>query len=225
MALKAWQRTTLIDTVAASYVERIRCAPAVAVLLGPPSRDLVAIDFDHDEAAADFLALNPALAESLRTHGSRGCSLWAILAGPYPERVVLLTDKKGVALGEWRGGNCYSLICGAHPQGHLYTVLKSAPPAVVTFESIHWPGHWCSTPKRSDSEAQPSESEPIGANRSRIECGFSRVGCVRLRFECVRLRFASEPHPKRKRRERERNREWEPGRRGGHTEDSFFYRV
>lgn len=173
---KGWQRLRLIDTAGGTYREKLCKSPAIAVLLGPPSRDLIAIDFDRAEAAADFLALNPAFAESLRTHGSRGCSLWAIMGGPYPARVISLTDENGAALGEWRGGGgCYSLIAGEHPDGHAYTVLNQAPPVAILFESIQWPGHWRSIPTLncSESDAPGTETEVIGCgsrakhNRSR----------------------------------------------------------
>ena len=48
----------------------------VAVYLGKASGGLCAIDFDHDEDLTAFLALNPKLAATLQTRGSRGGMLW-----------------------------------------------------------------------------------------------------------------------------------------------------
>src|SRR5512141_1148459 len=44
----------------------------IAVYLGKASGGLCAIDFDRDEDLAAFLAVNPKLAETLRSRGSRG---------------------------------------------------------------------------------------------------------------------------------------------------------
>jgi len=45
----------------------------VAVYLGKASGGLCAIDFDADEDLSAFLAVNPKLALSTRSRGSRGC--------------------------------------------------------------------------------------------------------------------------------------------------------
>ena len=94
--------------------------------------------------------------------------------------MISLTDENGTALGEWRGGNCYSLICGAHPGGPPYTVRKGASPAVVTFESIQWPEHWLSTPapRHSESDANFSESQPIGSKSDALRTEADVIGCV-----------------------------------------------
>src|SRR6185436_11235109 len=57
----------------------------IAVYLGKASGGLCAIDFDRDEDLAAFLALNPKLANTTHSRGSRGGMLWLRMAGEYPE--------------------------------------------------------------------------------------------------------------------------------------------
>src|SRR5438552_17235995 len=53
----------------------------VAVYLGKASGGLCAIDFDCDEDLAAFLAVNPLLAATTRSRGSRGGMLWLRVKG------------------------------------------------------------------------------------------------------------------------------------------------
>src|SRR5947207_3365383 len=48
----------------------------IAVYLGKASGGLCAIDYDHDEDLAAFLAVNPKLENSTRSRGSRGGMIW-----------------------------------------------------------------------------------------------------------------------------------------------------
>ena len=48
----------------------------IAVFLGKSSGGLCAIDFDSDEDLAVFLGVNPGLAATTRSRGSRGAMLW-----------------------------------------------------------------------------------------------------------------------------------------------------
>src|SRR3954462_1960870 len=57
----------------------------VAVYLGKASGGLGAIDFDRDEDLAAFLAVNPAVAETTQSKGSRGGMLWLRMKGEVPE--------------------------------------------------------------------------------------------------------------------------------------------
>src|SRR5437016_3974556 len=57
----------------------------VAVYLGKASGGLCAVDFDRDEDLAAFLAVNPKLAETTRSRGSRGGMIWLRVQGEYPE--------------------------------------------------------------------------------------------------------------------------------------------
>src|SRR5215831_16273123 len=57
----------------------------VAVYLGKASGGLCAIDFDRDEDLAAFLGVNPGLAGSLRSRGSRGGMVWLRIKGEFAE--------------------------------------------------------------------------------------------------------------------------------------------
>lgn len=57
----------------------------VAVYLRAASGGVCAIDFDRDEDLAAFLAVNPKLAGTLRSRGTRGGMVWLrIKANPHP---------------------------------------------------------------------------------------------------------------------------------------------
>src|SRR5215468_9437866 len=57
----------------------------VAVYLGKASGGLCAIDFDADDDLSAFLVLNPKLAETTRSRGSRGGMVWVRIVGNFPE--------------------------------------------------------------------------------------------------------------------------------------------
>jgi hypothetical protein len=57
----------------------------IAVYTGKASGGLCAIDFDEDKDLAAFLELNPNLAGTLRSRGSRGAMLWLRIEGDFPE--------------------------------------------------------------------------------------------------------------------------------------------
>jgi len=109
----------------------------LAVYLGQASNRLCAIDFDADADLAAFLALNPALANTTRSRGSRGGMLWIRVQGDYPESCN--PEHKHF---EWRADNRLSTIHGRHPQGMDYTLLVAASPVVVKFADLQWPKDW-----------------------------------------------------------------------------------
>ena len=167
--LCGWQELCLLDTSTPEYRELLREAATIAVFLGPQSGNLIGIDLDRDEAAREFLALNPALADTLRTRGARGCVLWIIIAGPYPARVIPFKDGSGAAIGEWRAGSGYSIISGQYPGGGQYSVLVTGSPLVVTFESINWPPHWGNCPVVDEATAG-LPLEKVSNDRERGRC-------------------------------------------------------
>lgn len=120
----------------------------IGVLLGTTSDDLCSIDLDDDELAATFLALNPRLEGTLRTHGARGCNLWVRIVGDYPRTKYLkhnkLVDEKGKhrMVGEWRATGANTIIWGRHPSGVDYNWVVDAKPVVIRFEDINWPPDW-----------------------------------------------------------------------------------
>jgi len=117
----------------------------LAVYLGKASGGLCAIDFDADEDLAAFLALNPALAATTRSRGSRGGMVWLRVEGEYPESCN--PEHKHF---EWRADKRLSTIHGRHPTGMDYTLTVNAPPLAVAFADIVWPEDWELPWKRGD---------------------------------------------------------------------------
>ena len=107
----------------------------IAVYLGQMSGGLCALDFDQDEDLAAFLAVNPALAATTRSRGSRGGMVWLRIEGEFP---ASCTTKHF----EWRANGRLSTIFGRHPKGMDYTMLVEAAPVAVTFAELQWPGGW-----------------------------------------------------------------------------------
>ena len=107
----------------------------IAVYLGQASGGLCAIDFDHDEDLAAFLAVNPKFAHTLRSRGSRGGMVWLRVAGEFPESA-------NTAHFEWRADKRLSTIYGRHPKGMDYSLVVDAPPLALPFSAITWPDDW-----------------------------------------------------------------------------------
>jgi hypothetical protein len=82
----------------------------IAVYLGQMSGGLCALDFDRDEDLAAFLAVNPVLATTTRSRGSRGGMVWLRVTGEFP---ASCTTKHF----EWRANGRLSTIFGRHPKG------------------------------------------------------------------------------------------------------------
>ncbi len=116
----------------------------IAVYLGQLSGGLCAIDFDVDEDLETFLALNPALAATTRSRGSRGAMLWLRIEGEFPRSCH--TERF-----EWRADGRLSTIYGLHPKGMEYQMVVEAAPVVVRFEEITWPDGW-SLPWEAEQE-------------------------------------------------------------------------
>ena len=109
----------------------------IAVLLGKSSGRLCAIDLDDDGDVAAFLALNPKLADTLHSRGSRGGMLWMRIEGDYPE-----SCNPAHKHFEWRADRRLSTIYGRHPKGMDYVLVKDAPPITLPFCEIIWPEGW-----------------------------------------------------------------------------------
>ena len=107
----------------------------IAVYLGQMSGGLCALDFDQDEDLTAFLAVNPALATTTRSRGSRGGMVWVRVTDEFP---ASCTTKQF----EWRANGRLSTIFGRHPKGMDYTVLVNAPAVAVAFCEIQWPDGW-----------------------------------------------------------------------------------
>jgi phage/plasmid-associated DNA primase len=107
----------------------------IAVYLGKASGGLCAIDFDADEDLAAFLAVNPKLAATMRSRGSRGGMIWLRIDGEYPPSC-------NTGHFEWRGDKRLSTIWGRHPKGMDYSFVVEAAPVKVRFEEVVWPEGW-----------------------------------------------------------------------------------
>lgn len=142
-----WQNTSFESTRKADYQasldEAIRRRGNIGVLLGAPSENLVAIDFDSDALIERFLALNPKLAGTLRSRARRGCQFWLRIKGEYPRKVqsIKINDTR---VGEWRGGGCQSVLFGEHPDSTdtapiRYQRVVAKPALEIGFDDIVWP--------------------------------------------------------------------------------------
>jgi hypothetical protein len=113
--LPDWQNVTIDWMDDAGYLAQLESGN-IGVLLGSPSNSLCAIDIDDDTAVEPFLALNPALRNTLRTKGARGAQIWIRVTDEYPKLTKLKT-KAGAEWGEWRADGGQSVIYGTHPSG------------------------------------------------------------------------------------------------------------
>lgn len=137
---KAWQRTTLSETLTEEY-QRDLAASDVGVLLGKPGGGICTVDCDDDEAAKAFLEANPTAARTLRTRGARGCNFWFCISGDVPKGCKLRVD--GEEIGEWRSTGNQTKIAGAHPiTGQDYVWQVDAPAIAISFADICWPEGW-----------------------------------------------------------------------------------
>jgi P4 family phage/plasmid primase-like protien len=109
----------------------------IAVYLGKASRGLCAIDFDSDADLAAFLALNPKLANTTQSRGSRGGMLWLRVVGEFPESCN--PEHKRF---EWRADKRLSTISGRHPAGMDYALVCDGSPVALPFVEILWSPDW-----------------------------------------------------------------------------------
>jgi P4 family phage/plasmid primase-like protien len=141
----------------------------IAVYLGKPSGGLCAIDFDRDEDLTAFLAVNPEMAETTRSRGSRGGMLWVRMQGEFPE-------SSSTEHFEWRADKRLSTIYGRHPSGVDYTLLVDAAPVVLPFSEIVWPEGW-ELPwlNASDGELKQLYGEPFYTNEKGAVSGINEA--------------------------------------------------
>lgn len=113
----------------------------IGVSLGIASNGLCAVDVDDDDLVEPFLALNPALRNTLITKGKKGAQIWVKICGQYPSSKKI-KDEFGSDVGEWRADGNQSVIYGVHPEGMNYRRLNNVTPLVVAFDEIQWPEDW-----------------------------------------------------------------------------------
>jgi putative DNA primase/helicase len=173
----------------------------VAVYLGKASGGLCAIDFDRDEDLAAFLAVNPKLAQTLQSRGSRGGMVWVRIASNQTrglsDREVdqsLLTSAPtcpGQSLltsaatypescttehFEWRANKRLSTIHGRHPAGMDYTLVCDSPPVTIAFSEIVWPEGWeLPWTQTGDSKLKQLYGEPFYTNEKGVLTGINEA--------------------------------------------------
>ena len=108
----------------------------IAVVQGEPSSGLISIDFDEAKALKEFLALNPALKDTLTTSAARGANLWFKMQGNYPPLTRL---KRGSSIwAEWRSTSAFTVIHGIHQEGMPY-ISNEKKPINICLEDIVLP--------------------------------------------------------------------------------------
>jgi putative DNA primase/helicase len=135
---RGWQHTGIEMMRKPAYLKKLDSGCNVAVLTGAPSGGLCSIDIDDDDSVEPFLALNPKLAASLRSRGSRGCNFWVRVAGAFPPPADI-KKADGSAWGEWRSTGVCTMIHGVHPEGMNYERSPEVAPVTMAFADIQWP--------------------------------------------------------------------------------------
>jgi len=163
-----WQQFTIEKMSDPTYLAKLETGN-IGVLLGSASDDLCAIDVDDDEAVEPFLALNPLLRGTLRTHGARGAQFWIQVTDAY-HKLTKLKTKAGADWGEWRADGGQSVIYGTHPDTQKpYAVEHEAKPIEMAFTDIHWPEDlklpWVKTDfdQVAEGDGQPFTISPNGS--------------------------------------------------------------
>ena len=137
---KGWPKTSLADTRKKHYQKELATGD-IGVVLGAAGNGICTIDCDSDEAATAFLTLNPHLANTLHTRGSRGRNIWLRVKGAVPNSCRLQAEKNEI--GEWRADGNQTKIAGIHPQTkEPYQWVVDVPVMETSFDDITWPVGW-----------------------------------------------------------------------------------
>jgi P4 family phage/plasmid primase-like protien len=151
-----WHKVTFAESRQAAYQAELEQAVSrggnIGVALGPLSDGLMSIDIDEDSHVDQFLKLNPALGNTTRTRGKRGCQFFIrLIPGcfyPNTKAVYNLKDTNAKKYGEWRCGGggfgAQSVVFGVHPDGMAYQFLVERPPLVIDWNTLQWLGSWAS---------------------------------------------------------------------------------
>ena len=82
----------------------------------------------------EFLALNPALKDTLTTSAARGANLWFKMRGNYPPLTRL---RRGSSIwAEWRSTGAFTVIHGIHEEGMPYTSNEQKPISICLDEIV-----------------------------------------------------------------------------------------
>jgi hypothetical protein len=181
---EGWPEITYAATQAPDYQNELARAETVAVLLGPPSCSLAVIDCDTENLFRLMMLMNAKRNPTLISRGARGGALWYLLEGDYPTRVYKLwlpknsalskggkphpKDPNRIAIGEFRGGKCASIICGRHPSGCFYCWPCAQSPSLRKLDDIIWPPEielpWKQDPPKP--QAAHTAKQSVGFDRS-----------------------------------------------------------
>jgi P4 family phage/plasmid primase-like protien len=161
----------------------------IAVYLGHASGGLCALDFDADKDLAAFLAVNPKLAGTTQSRGSRGGMVWIRIEGEFPESCN--PEHKHF---EWRADKRLSTIYGLHPNGMEYTLIVDAPPVRIAFAEIVWPDRWelpwvLADGQRADAKLKQLYGEPFYTNDKGALTGINEAYWAGLHAEENELLF------------------------------------
>ncbi len=152
---RGWQNVRINLMHNECYLRELGNDQNVAVLLGSASGGLCTVDIDADEAIEPFLALNPQLAQTLRSRARRGCNLWLRIEGSFPGSAAL-KRQDGSDWGEWRAERSCTMIHGIHPAGMHYERSPEVPPITIGFDQIAWPEDLV-LPWKEESRGQASQ--------------------------------------------------------------------
>lgn len=161
----------------------------IGVALGPVSGGLCSIDWDEEEWLYAFLDCNPALRDTLRTKGERGCNLWVRCEGEYPASFKMkLAASPRESVGEWRAEGNQTIISGRHPSGCDYSFIVQKRPVEVAYGSLKWPegiiAHSAHSAHRHTEDSAHSVLSALSGSLKRSQAG-SESGLFSLFWDFV----------------------------------------
>jgi hypothetical protein len=131
---KRWKNLSVEKMRHVEYLRELE-AGNIGAAQGEKSNGLCSFDWDTEDWAKRFLDANPALQESLRTRGARGCNVWVQIIGDFPPSFKLRATN-GEEVGEWRANGNQTIISRKHPSGCEYSFIVEASPAQIEFKNI-----------------------------------------------------------------------------------------
>lgn len=202
---RKWAHTTIERMEDPRYLAQL-AEGNIGVALGDKSAGLCSLDIDCDVELSEFLELNSAIGNTLRSRGRRGGNLWWQVAPPYPPLTLL--KRRGKAWGEWRSTGGQTIIYGTHPTGPEYRIVNRVKPLAIKLIEIKWPegvfpllqgGSLVSDTERTEPTELPERTEPTEwterteANRSGVHTmGVSPL--INTETEAIEVALPKETH-------------------------------
>jgi hypothetical protein len=151
----------------------------IAVLLGTPSDNLVAIDIDRADLIEPFLEANPPLRFTLRIATFRGEQLFLRMVGKYPGQVYPILVN-GESVGEFRGGRALSTVLGFHSRSTAgnpvpYRFICTEPVMPYVYDKIV-----CPAGMEIDIRETKRKARPNPKNRERARARLALPGAFDL---------------------------------------------